>query len=338
MKRSAAKSRPQPRAGRKPAQTAPLTRLVVLDALRAWVIPTVAIVLSFAVFVLYNVGLVDEAFAVTTVGIAVLLTVLFFGLRSFLAHQLEGAAVAALVAFAVLWAAAAGYPFYRAVNPGTPVFSGELSRNSPPLTVPLHGRSGRYNLVVEGHFLPTEGRTNRTAAYRIALGRDGTTDRVLQGAFSETWGTQRIGSGRRSSLVPSKHQTTQVREVIDTPGAQDLTLQLTELSPGVRDSIAVRLYAESIPQWALIGLGVLVLAGAIVIDAWRPKGANEGLMTTMTVAAFVGILIFRVSSLATPGFSQLAVAALMGTLAGAIGGTVLWRLTQPLKKHLAPHR
>jgi hypothetical protein len=334
MKSQATKLRPQGRTVHKAKHTAPLTRLVVLDALRTWVLPTVTIALSFVVFVIYNVGLVDDAFAVTAVGIAVLATVLFFGLRSFLAHELESAILPMLVGFAVLWAAASLYPFYRAVNPGTPVFSTELSHNGPPVTVPLHGQSGRYSVIVEGHFLPAEGRTNRTAAYSIALGHDGTTDRVIQGAFSQTWGTERIGAGRRSSLVPTMHQTTQVHETIDNPEARDLTLQLTELSPGVRDSIIIRIYGESVPQWALIVLGVLALAGAIVIDARRPKGANDGLMTTMTVAAFVGIAIFRVSSPATPGFPQLAIAALMGTLAGALGGSVLWRLARPLKKHL----
>jgi hypothetical protein len=310
--------------------------MVMLDALRSWVVPTVAAALAFAIFIMYNVGLVDDAFAVTSVGVIALLTVLFFGLRSFLAHRLEGKVPLILAGFALLWSAAAMFPFYRTVNPGTPIFTTQLIAHAPAVTLPLHGQAGRYSVIVEDHFLPVEGRTNRTAAYSIALGHEGTTDRILQGAFSQTWGTQRIGAGRRSSLVPTMHQTTQVREIIENPEGRDLTLQLTNLSPGVRDRLDVRVYAESVPHWALIALSLMAVAGAIVIDAWRPEGTNEGLMTTLTVATFVSIGVFRVSAPVTPGFSQLAVAALMGTLAGALGGSLLWRFSQPLRKYIAP--
>jgi hypothetical protein len=310
--------------------------MVALDALRSWVVPTVAAVLGLVIFVVYTVGVVEAGFAVISVGVTALLTVLFFGLRSFLAHRLAGRISLVLVGFALLWCAAAIYPFYRTVNPGTPVFVTQLTPHAPAVTVPLRGQAGRYSLIVEGHFLPVEGRTNRTATYSIALGHDGTMDRVLQGTFSQTWGTQRIGAGRRSSLVPTMHQTTQVRETLENSQRRDVTLQLTNLSPGVRDRLDVRVYAESVPQWALIALGLMAVAGAIVIDAWRPEGANEGLMTTLTVATFVSIGVFRVSAPVTPGFSQLAVAALLGTLAGALGGSLLWRLSHPLRKYIVP--
>jgi hypothetical protein len=335
MKSNAARSR-RPQAARKPVQPAPLTQLVVLDALRSWGVPTLAAAVALGIFVIYNIGLVDAAFAVISVGVAALLTVLFFGLRSFLAQRIEGKLLLVLPVFALLWCAVAIYPFYRTVDPGTPVFITQLAPHAPAVTVPLHGQAGRYSVIVEGHFVPVEGRTNRTATYSIALGHDGTTDRVLQGTFSQTWGTQRIGAGRRSSLVETMHQTTQVRETFDNPEARDVTLQLTSVSPGVRDGLEVRVYAEPLPPWLLIVLSVMAVAGAIVVDAWRPEGANEGLMTTLTVATFVSIGVFRVSAPVTPGFSQLAVAALMGTLAGALGGSVLWRLSHPLRKYIVP--
>jgi small basic protein len=335
MKSNAARSR-RPHAARKPVQAAPLTQMAVIDSLRSWVVPTVAAALAFVIFVAYNLGLVDDASAVTSVGIIALLTVLFFGLRSFLSQRLEGKVPFILGGFALLWCAAAMYPFYRTVNPGTPVFATQLVPNGPAVTLPLRGQAGRFSITVEGHFLPAEGRTNRTATYSIALGHDGTTDRVLQGTFSQTWGTQRIGSGRRSSVVPTMHQITQARDTFENPEGRDLTLQLTNVSPGIRDNLDIRVYAENLPQWALILLSVMAVVGAVFIDAWRPKGANEGLMTTLTVAAFVSIAVFRVSTPVNPGFPQLAVAALMGTLAGALGGILLWRLGQPLHKYIAP--
>ena len=334
MKRNqAAKSRAKA-AGRKSKPSAPLTRLMVLDALRTWVIPSVAGAVAFVIFVIYNIDLVGQTVAVTTVGVLAMLTILFFGLRSFMWEAVRGILIAILAGFAIVWGFATFYPFYRAVNPGTPVFATQLTRSQTPVTVPLHGRAGRYSVVVEGRFVPVQAHENRTAKYSIALGHNGTVDRVLEGTFNQEWGSQRIGAGRRSSLVPVMHQTTQVLEAIDDSDGRDLTLKLTDLSPDVGDAVEVRFYTERVPQPVMILIAVLTLAGAVVIDSWRPRGTSDGLMTTLTIATFLSVIVFRASAVATPGFPQLVIAALAGTLAGAIGGSLIWRLSQPVRKYL----
>lgn len=333
MKAQASKSRAPRSPGRKPTQSAPLTKMIVLDALRTWVVPTVAAVVGLVVFVVYNIGVVPEAAAVTIVGGVALLTVLFAGLRGLLDEIPNGRLSGVLAVFALLFALSAFYPFYRTLNPGTPFFSTELKRGAAT-TLPLHDKPGRYSVIVEGHFLPVEGQQNRSAPYSIALGHEGTTDRVLAGTFSQEWRSQRIGAGRRSSIIPSLHQTTEVRDLIDDREGRDLTMALTDLAPGVRDGVLVRLYAESVPEWLLIAAGVLTLAAAMLLDSWRPKGANEGLLGTLTAATLVSVVIFGRSSVSTPGFPQLIIAALVGTLVGAIAGSLLWRLAFPLKKFL----
>jgi len=333
MKAQASKSRTKPSPGRKPTQSAPLTQMIVLDALRTWVIPTLAIVIGLLIFVVYNIGVIDEAPAVTIVGSMALLTVLFTGLRGFLEERVTGGLVGVLAAFALLFALSAFYPFYRTLNPGVPVFSTEL-KHGAAATLPLHDKPGHYSVIFEGHFLPVEGQQNRTAAFNIALGHDGSTDRVLAGTFNQEWRSQRIGAGRRASVIPSLHQTNEVRDVIDDPDGRDLTLTLTDLSPGVRDAVSVRLYSETVPQWMYMALGLLTVAGAVVVDSWRPKGKSDGLLGTLTAATLVSVIIFARSTVATPGFPQLVIAALVGTLVGAIAGSLLWRLTFPLKKYL----
>ncbi len=333
MKPQAGKPRAK-QAGRKATQRAPLTRLVIVDALRTWVVPTAAVVVGFAVFVVYNIGLVEEPFAVTTVGLLALAVALFYGVRAFVDAPVTGSKLAVLIGFVILWSVSTAYPFHRAINPGVPLFTAELNRDGTPVKVPFSGRGGRFSMVVEGHFLPAEGRSNRTAAYTVSVGHDGVTDHLVQGSFNQTWGSQRIGSGRRSTTVPVMRQTTQALDMIDDPDGRDLTLKLTELSPGVRDTLTVRIYAETVPKALLVALGVLTVAGALIVDAWRAKGASDGLMTTLTLAAFISIVTFRASTAATPGFPQLVIAALMGTLAGAIAGSILSRLTQPLKRYI----
>jgi hypothetical protein len=332
MKASAAKARP--RAAGKQAQSARLTQLVVLDALRSWVIPTVAGVVVFALYILYNLELVDPNVAVTTTGLLALVVVLFFGLRGFLDEPSEGPPALLLAGFAVLWCVVTFFPFYRTVNLGTPLLSAELKHGGSPVTVPLHDKPGHYRLFVEGHFLPTEGKENRTATYQIVLGHAGNTDRLLTGAFSQEWGTQRVGSGRRSSLVPVMHESHLVVDDLDDAAGTDLTMQLKDLSPGVRDSVSVRIYPPGIPDAVLIAFGVLAVAAALVVDAWRPKGGSEGLMATLTVAALVGIVVFRGSGTTVPGFPQIIVGALVGAVAGALGGSVLARLPRRIRKYV----
>lgn len=331
MKSQAVKAR---KSRGKQAQGARLTQMVVLDALRSWVIPAVAGVAVFVMYVLYNVDLLDAGIAVTVTGSLALLVLLFYGLRGFLDDAPEGQRAALLIGFAVLWCAVTFYPFYRAVNPGTPLFSADLKQNGPPVTIPLRDKPGHYNLYVEGHFPPAQGRENRTATYHIAIGHDGGTDRLLEGTFRQEWGSQRIGTGRRSSLVPVMHESSLVVDALDDPDGRDLTMQLKDISPGVRDSVTVHVYPPGVPQAVLIALGVLTVAAALVVDAWRPKGSSEGLLGTLTVAALVGVAVFRGSTAATPGFPQLIVGALVGAIGGALGGSVLSRLARPLRKYV----
>jgi hypothetical protein len=318
----------------KRTQSAGLTRMVILDALRTWLVPTVAGIAGFVFFILYNVEVVDSDVAVTVIGTLGLAVVLFYGLRGFAEAALDGRLAAILFAFAMLWGVTTFYPFYRTLHPGTPLFASELHRGGAAVTVPLHAASGRYYLIVEGYFLPAEGRADRAGKFSIALGHDGGTDRVLEGTFTQQWLSQRIGAGRRSSYVPVMHQTTQVLESVDDPDGHDLTLKLTDLSPDMRDGVTLRLYGETIPKTLWIGLGVLTLAGAVLIDGWRARGSSEGLLAALTSATLISVVIFRNFTVAVPGFPELILAALAGVLVGAVGASLLWRLTRPLRKYL----
>jgi len=333
-KAQANKSRGKRKGAGRRTQTAPLTRLLILDALRTWVIPVCAGAVGLVIFVLYNIELVESEIAVTIVGVLGLVVVLFYGLRGFIDDELDARLASILIVYALLWSATAFVPFYRAINPGTPLFSADLKKSGPAVTVPMHGRAGEYNLIVEGHFLPSEGRTNRTAKYSLAIGRDAHADRIVEGTFSQEWGSQRIGAGRRSTSVPVMHQTTRHLETIDDSDGHDLVVKLTDLSPEVRDTITLRVYDEGVPRAVLIILGVLVIAGAVLIDGWRDKGESEGLLTTLTVATLISVVVFRNSSTASPGFPQLIIAVLVGTLAGAVGSSLLWRLLRPLHKYM----
>jgi hypothetical protein len=318
-------SKTRPSRNKRTARGTDLDHVVRLEALRTWVVPTLAAALGFLTFVLYGVEVLPQPAAITTIGFLALIVLLFFGLRHYIGAHVPGREAALVAVFVALWSVAAAYPYYRTINPGTPVFAGELRRDSAPVTVPLRGASGRYGMFVDGHFVPAQGKESRTAAYRIAVGHDGQTDRIVEGEFRQEWGTQRVGSGRRSSLVPVLHQTTHALTTIDDPDGRDITLSLLDLSPVGGDSVSIRLYAGGLSNALLIIVSIAAVVAAISLDLLT-AGTSEGLLTTLTLATLIGVAVFRASGTATPGIPQLIVAALAGTVGGALAGPLVWRL------------
>jgi len=333
MAAQARKAHSKQQRGRKGAQTAPLTRMVVTDALRTWIPPTAAAVVGLVIFVLFNIGIVEEASAVSIVGSLALLLLLFYGVRSFTEQAVPMTVAAALVVFVVLWGTAIYYPFYRTLNPGDPLFTKELARNQS-VTVPLAGKAGHYSVLTEGHFTPVQGQQNRTAVYHIEVGHGGAADTVLEGTFEQEWRQERIGAGRRSSVVPALHQKTRHRNEVDDSDGHDLTLKLADLSAEAGDKVTVRVYDELMPQWLLIALGGITLLSALLVDGFRPKGQHEALTSTLTAATLVGLAVFCKSAPAAPGFPQLIVAAVAGVLVSAVSGFIFARVTQPIRRVL----
>jgi hypothetical protein len=156
----------------------------------------------------------------------------------------------ATIGFAVIVVGAAivGYNTTRqSADYDALLFSHELSVRAAAITLPLQGKPGRYRLIVEGHFLPSMGRQNRSAKYSIMVG-DGGAEHVLEGTFHQDWGTQRMQGGtRRSALVPViVREVTRVTHAIENPDGRALTLKLTDLSPELRETVTVQLYGESL--------------------------------------------------------------------------------------------
>ena len=205
MKGQAARARKS--AGKRP-QSARLTQMVVYDALRSWVIPTVAGVVVFVLYVLYSIELVDADVAVTVAGSLALLVLLFFGLRGFFEDRPDGRRLALLAGFAVLWCAVTFYPFYRAVNPGAPLFSAEL-KTQRPARHHSAARQTRPLQPVRSGPLPTGARDGRTAPPRITSPSATTAARIgcWRAPFAKNGAASASGAGRRSSLVPVMHES-----------------------------------------------------------------------------------------------------------------------------------
>src|SRR5690606_12805773 len=214
--------------------------------------------------------------------------------------QTSPATAASLVAFAALWAFVAWVPFADQIDPGSPLFAGELHAHEAAVQVPLAAGAGAYRLTVEGR-LPGGEHASRAVQYRIEAG-DGSSAQTLEGEFSERWNQRR--TGRRGVATVHVAHTERAHHV--TASGDTLSLSLQSLTPGASDVVGVKLYRDVFPAPLFVGLGAALTAAALVIDAWRPGDASELLLTTLTLGSLLAVASFRRYAPPHPGFGDPA--------------------------------
>ncbi|HUI27712.1 MAG TPA: hypothetical protein VL403_16635 [Candidatus Kryptonia bacterium] len=312
------------------ASSATLTQLTILDAVRTWVVPAVTAPLALVLYVLFNVEVIEREAAVSALGLLVIVTVLWIGVRGFISERTGTRLAALLTAYVAVWSIATALPFLAIVNPGPPLFKAPLHANES-VTLPVAGHTESYRLVVEGGFAPSAGQSARLAHYRLTLSGSGSGEQVLEGNFSERFLQQRLGR-RGTATVRDLHTATQ--HSIEAAG-QPLMVTLNELAPpDVIASLTIQLFPERFPQLLFLGLGVVLVAASAVVDRWRPRDQTEGLMTTVTLGTLLSIVALRWWGGPHPGFGQLAVEGLLGGVAGSVVAMVLHRIGQPLLRRL----
>jgi hypothetical protein len=308
-----------------------IRRIVILDALRGWIVHTLLGGGMLILWILYNIELIGPGPAVTGGGAIVLAGLLFAGLHRFLdpATTLRTALLLAL--FAAGWWIALFPPYYQAVNLPEPIFKNELRLNTGPvnLTLPDAGDSA-YRLIVEGHFRLNTEHVGRVAHYRLAL-HDGASDRTLEGDFTENWGRQRLG--RRGSVAVHRGHTLDQHR-IEGPLSPSATLRLESIGPDAEPEVTVGLYPPPLHDGLFAVAGVALTAAALLIDALL-AGVQEsgGAATTMTLAAVMAVAAFRRFAAPHPGFGDLVVFGGTGALFGVLVARILWSLVaRPLER------
>lgn len=300
-----------------------IRRLVVLDALRGMAGPGLAAAAILILWVLFNAELMNVGPALTATGVLVLFIIAHFGVRDFLSEHTPMTVAAFVAAFACIWMIGMGWPLYATINPGLPLFAGELQPGAAPSTVPLRGDAGQYRVVVTGHLPAGSDRANHEGQYNLRVQDDAGLDRLVHGELSESWQRKRIG--RRGNLpVRVAHNVAQHR--IESDSGHDLSIRLLDLTGDAGRSLSVEVFKQAVSTVVLTTIGVVLTAGALVVDAWRADVAYEGLMTIQTVAVLAGLAAFRAFGSAHAGFGDLLINGLLGAVPGAGVGTLLWRV------------
>lgn len=312
-KRSASARRPGARSARS-AQSPPILRAMVVDALKGWVVPVGSGLGAGTTWLLWMFGAIDESRAAVGVAAGLLLLVLFASFKTYFFDDARAERFSS-IALAIVWGVIAFLVFYQHDFPGSVLQSGVLRPNADALTLPAERR---YAIVVDGHFTAGERQGTRVGQYALELVPAGGSARRLTGSFQDHWTQQRLG--RRGS-APVEVQRTSARHEVDLGAPASSSLRLLEVDSSLRPELEVLVYAGTNP-WIFPALGVLGILGTLALEkVWDGDGTG-----TMAVGATACVLYFY---LGTPPHQQvrsLIGAILLGGILGAPLAVVLWRL------------
>jgi hypothetical protein len=294
------------------AQSPPIFRVMVVEALKSWVVPTLALVSAAVFWLLSQFDVASEAVSVVGVAASLLVLTLFSSFRPYLfSANLSGRNAAA--AFSVAWAVLLVAVFMRHNFPGAPVAGGVLRAGGEPIAVP----SGRQALVVDGRFNAQPGQGNRVGRYRLEVTPNGGATIPVEGNFEDSFAHQRLG--RRGTTVVEVQHTSQ-RHVVVLP--TDATLRVAESDPSLDPQLRISVYPAANP-WVFPILGVAGIIGALALEKWLDGDGSATMAVAVTF--FVVDQYLRWAS-PHPQLRSLIGAILVGGFIGAPLAAIVWRL------------
>ena len=309
-----------------------LRQLTILDTLRGWTIPMIALGVALVAWPASIAGLVETTVALEIAAACLLVAALHMGLAEFSDERTTPATAATLAAFTLLYAFTTWAPLADQLDPGAAIFTGELQLHGTPTRVPVAEGPGKYRVVVEGRLGDGTERATRSAHYQVDVAADGAATQVLEDDFTDRWSQRR--SGRRGvATVHVAHTAHEHR--VTSPNGADLQLSLASLSPGAHDAVGVKVYRDTFATPLFVGLGVALTAAAMVIDFWRFADPGDLLLTSVTLGALLAVASFRRFAPPHPGFGDLVFNGAVGAIGGVIVGRVLTRVVRTVRARSA---
>lgn len=219
---------------------------------------------------------------------------------------------AGVYAFAFIWIAAAGYPFWKLVSPGDPIKQVSLT---------VGGEAQPLGNLEEGHYLVLAQvpRANLAsgARYRMVVTTGGRNER-LGGEFKRTTSArQRVGGTSTSQSV----RTADYHEVKLASG--EATIRLDSIQGSLSGGINVHVFPNAAPRNLWLGVQILLLAVAAMLDALFAERKRR---STLTVGACFTLLFIEFARKSIgPGqlFLPLIGAAIISLILAVVGGYLL---------------
>ncbi|MFN8542664.1 MAG: hypothetical protein U0807_00415 [Candidatus Binatia bacterium] len=298
--------------------------LLVLDALRTWVVPAVTgggIVVAAG---LSAAEIVAPAVALTAAICCALILLLYLALRPLLAAGADRRAIGTGLGLAVLWFATCLFPFATRLFPGAPLLEAvDIAPGSPklPLTIPAAGHR-TLDVLVEGKLGHAATGAAIPVQYTVSIEDTAKSPLGLAGRFEEAVKTQRLGR-RGSTVVHQEHSTE--RHTLTNPARGDLTITGVALEPADSPPLTLVVHAHPLPgPLVLVPTVLLLLAAVVAFDRTAAMDASDGALTLATTSVVGAAVVFWTSNAVHPSFSTLIGSAIFGGPIGFGAGALLW--------------
>jgi hypothetical protein len=307
-------------------------QLLVLDALRTWAVPGVAVAAILVAAALSATETVATAPALAVAIGAALVLLLFIAEQPLLTakaaprDRLVGAGVA-LVWFALCYA-----PFHTRLFPGAPLVAGaQLGPDGKglPLTIPASGHRA-VDVLVEGRLAQAANGAAVPVAYTLTLEDAEHHVETMSGRFEETVKAQRLGR-RGQALVRQTHGAE--HKLISNAAGGDLAVTAVTLEPENAPPLVLSAYAHPLPGLPVLAVAAAaLLAVAFAFDRRPALASTDGALTYATASVLGTAVVFWTSNAVQPDFRTLIGAAIFGGTAGFILGALGWWIA----KRVAP--
>lgn len=292
------------------AQSPPIFRAMVVEALESWVVPTLSIAAAALFWLLSALDVCPEP--VTVVGIAGSLLVL--ALFSSFRHHLfanEPLHRYSSLAFCSIWGLLLFTTFYLCNFPGAPLAGGVLRRGGEAVVLP----PGSHAVIADGRFVGRQGEGNRLGRYRLEILPSEGSPKAIEGNFEDTFARQRLG--RRGTTVVEIQHTSQRHFVTLSYPAK---MTLSEIDPSLESELRVAVY-PAMNRWLFSILGVAGIVGALMFEKWLDGDGSVTMAASVTF--FVVDQYLRWSS-PHPQLRSLIGAILVGGFIGAPLAAAVW--------------
>ncbi len=294
------------------AQSPPIYRAMVTEALQSWVIPTLALASGFVFWLLSATDVWPEPVAVVGVAGALLVLTMFASFR----HYLFGEGIRhrrASLAFVAGWTLLVFTTLYRFSYPGAPLAEGALSIGGDGVSLP----AGLFTLVVDGRFVSQQGQGNRLGHYRLELAPTEGAPSMIDGNFEDSFAHQRLGR-RGSTVVEIQHISQRHIVRTTTPGK----IRVHDIDPSLEPQLRVSVFPAANP-WLFPILGIAGMVGALALEKWMD---GDGSATMAAVVTFFVVDQYVRWASPHPQLRSLVGAVLIGGIIGAPLAALAWRI------------
>lgn len=315
-------SRRHPTAKTSRSRQPSIRRLLVADALRSWLPPTVALVVLGATMILDALGVVPDRAGAAVAALALLVLGAFVAAAPLVGDEADRRPPAlAVLAGSLLWIAILAYPFAARLYPGAPLRVVPLDATAKNAVVVPAGAASRVDVVVDGHLPLAADRRDRTVHYEVDLVDDAGAHEYVSGELGDSWRMRRLG---RRGTAPSHFEHLSATRVVDVGSGALRVAEVALTGENGATAVATVYRHRTPPDAVLYALAALLLGGALALDAWwDPRGTATATMITASAAA--AALVFVTGAAGHPGLRDVIGSALVGAVVGVpVGATAAW--------------